>query len=565
MKYFTFYLFRSALKCLKNQHSKTKPNMADIIPNFDGKFKGSVTCGQFITSIEEYAMAEQLSEDNMKALCLTKLSGVAMDVFHSHMAKSWPDLKSILMDRFSVKLSIKEKVELRKNLKQEVAEEIDEFYHRCLQAQYLVSDDVRDVAFEREVLLSFLLGLVPNIQEMVLTADCNSADEFVSEAKKHFVVPKSEYLVTEVKMEPFEDIDNYEYEANDSDFEPGEVDPGYEAFYDNYDPEYEDKPLATKVKRKPGRPKKGEEPIKRSVKCLLAKCDKMFKTSKGRDRHIVEHHKDDKRHCDICQEECLDEDGLARHLVQKHCSKNDKGQYVCYLCHAYHRAKIRDVRRHIQAVHWGSKDVYFNCPTCGKEFEKKDELERHVLSNHSEKTFHCDKCPSSFGSRIGLVNHIKCKHEEQKEVQCDKCERTFSNELRLRVHYRLQHTMTKTFVCDFCGKSFKAKAAMEEHRLKIHTSWEEKEKLKMPCDYPDCDYKGITKAALKKHIDRVHLKIRNHICPHCSKAFAAIGPMKEHINGTHLGLKPIKCPMCDFCTAYTTIANEHKRIVHGNQ
>ena len=163
------------------------------------------------------------------------------------------------------------------------------------------------------------------------------------------------------------------------------------------------------------------------------------------------------------------------------------------------------------------------------------------------------------------MNHIKNKHDEQKEVQCDKCERTFSNELRLKVHYRLQHTLTKTYVCDFCGKSFKAKAGMEEHVLKIHTSSEEKEKLKMPCDYPECDYKGITKAALKKHIDRVHLKIKNHVCPHCSKGFAAIGPMKEHINGTHLGLKPIKCPMCDFCTAYTTIANEHKRIVHGNQ
>ena len=179
--------------------------MADFIPTFDGEFRGSVTCGQFLTSIEDYARKEQLPEQKMKDLCLAKVSGVALDVFQSNIAKSWSDLKSILMEVFAVKLSIKEKVELRKQLKQDATEGIDNFYHRCVQVQYLVSDDVKDIVFEREIMLNFLLGLQPNIQETVLMSNCSSLFEFVEEAKKHFVVPKSEYLVTEVKMEPRDD------------------------------------------------------------------------------------------------------------------------------------------------------------------------------------------------------------------------------------------------------------------------------------------------------------------------------------------------------------------------
>ena len=61
--------------------------MADSIPTFDGEFRGSVTCGQFLTSIEDYAITEQLPEQKMKDLCLAKVSGVALDVFQSNIAR----------------------------------------------------------------------------------------------------------------------------------------------------------------------------------------------------------------------------------------------------------------------------------------------------------------------------------------------------------------------------------------------------------------------------------------------------------------------------------------------
>ena len=62
--------------------------------------------------------------------------------------------------------------------------------------------------------MSFLIGLVPFIQEPVLRSSSCSIEEFISEAKKHFIIPKIELLEPHVKIEPESWGD---YDANDND------------------------------------------------------------------------------------------------------------------------------------------------------------------------------------------------------------------------------------------------------------------------------------------------------------------------------------------------------------
>ena len=87
------------------------------------------------------------------------------------------------------------------------------------------------------------------------------------------------------------------------------------------------------------------------------------------------------------------------------------------------------------------------------------------------------------------------------------------------------------------------------HCLSQHTSPEEKDKLKIKCEVPGCDYASIFKNKLKRHNITVHLKQRNHCCQHCAKTFSSLSAMKEHINGVHLNLKPLLCDICEFTTA----------------
>ena len=121
----------------------------DSIPIFSGEkdeLTSWITCGQFISSIEDFAHNSDFTEGQIKEFCFSKLSDAALELFQKNFEKSWNELKSILFENFPVKLTIREKVEVRKGLQQSDSESVDDFYQRCLQAQYLVSDDViRDV------------------------------------------------------------------------------------------------------------------------------------------------------------------------------------------------------------------------------------------------------------------------------------------------------------------------------------------------------------------------------------------------------------------------------------
>ena len=94
------------------------------------------------------------------------------------------------------KLSIREKIELRKSLKQRSpAENVELFYKRCMSAQELLDEATNAIdneeknhsdTFQRDVLLNFVLGLENSLQEQILASDAfdlgmcsNSLDFFI--------------------------------------------------------------------------------------------------------------------------------------------------------------------------------------------------------------------------------------------------------------------------------------------------------------------------------------------------------------------------------------------------
>ena len=83
------------------------------------------------------------------------------------------------------KLSIREKIDLRKSLKQRSpAENVALFYKRCMSAQELLDEATNAIdnedddgeknhseTFQRDVLLNFVLGLENSLQEKILASD----------------------------------------------------------------------------------------------------------------------------------------------------------------------------------------------------------------------------------------------------------------------------------------------------------------------------------------------------------------------------------------------------------
>ena len=601
----------------------------DSIPIFSGVRDEDLdlwlTCGQFLSLIEDYK--NELTEEQLKELCLSKLSNGALELFQKHLDQSWHELKNLLFQSFPVKLSIRDKVEIRKKLQQQEAESIDDFYQRCLQAQYLVSDDLKDAGFEREVLLHFLIGLSPLIRDLVLATKCSSTFEYIIEAKKYVQMIKEEPIEANIKIEAdlMEEEFDFKNQLEDS-YQDEEFDCNHEEYGDEIqETDHKLENVSPWVCDTCGKECSTKQNLKthcQNVHKMCAKCDKTFVdknkhyklwhskikckhcdySCKDKNKltiHMEENHNftnskqsgsgrcqicsevfeskevrldhEEKAHghlkqtCEKCNSICLTIRHLASHLAYKHCHKNSDGKFNCLYCNKAKISRPRLLGYHILNKHFNQPR--FPCSQCEKGFDSKGKLQSHIRNKHSEeRAFQCDKCAKAFKTLLGLTVHVENMHEEQTEAKCLECNKTFRNERSLKAHHHLYHKGERSrFMCQDCGKSFTQKETFRLHTLKMHSDPTEKAKHMVSCSYPGCDYSVLIKSHLKSHYKRVHLKEKNFQCSLCPKSFFGRKMFEEHTNGVHLNLKPYQCDKCEFATAYNATAKEHQKVAHGNQ
>lgn len=138
--------------------------------------------------------------------------------------------------------------------------------------------------------------------------------------------------------------------------------------------------------------------------------------------------------------------------------------------------------------------VVYKCFTCGKEFKRKDHLQKHVIIHSDAKPFPCLVCGKSFARKDRLKDHCvihlsngwscyfcgrmfsqRCilrKHEMihrgVKPFSCELCDCRFSRKNDLIRHFTI-HTGEKNHLCEVCGKRFSQKRLLKRHS-NIHSS-----------------------------------------------------------------------------------------------
>ena len=499
-------------------------------------------------------------------------------------------------DGIPLEMSIKEKVEVRISLFQRDEEPIDEFYERCVDAQYVISDNKKDFAFDREVLLHFLFGLVPRIRADVLNANRSNLEEFVDEAKQQFAQFKPEdiYCNVKVKVERDDYYESFDQDKTQNEYVPyednafdmkleddGSIEEIKNEAVDNIDDgqpfneakthtcEICNEEFGTKLKLKKHVTAEHPKPKKFKGKKLISElqcehCPAEFASVDLKREHETKVHDPISKTCGYCKEDFKTYNKLALHICNCHCLKNESGKLVCIICSNIQRKGVTQMKYHILGIH-------LNCPSqickiCNKTFEREVNLNEHIRTIHQgENPYQCDQCEKAFKSTCALKNHFIVNHAEQKELKCtfEGCEKTFPNSVHLRAH--LYAHAQPSVVCDICGKSYNNKKAVKDHKKYHHASEEEKEKMRIKCPEPDCNFSHVRKDKVEVHHKRIHQKVKNFVCSHCGDGFFLRYRMEEHINGVHLGKKPYKCELCGFCTAYKNVHKEHKRVAHGNQ
>ena len=364
-----------------------------------------------------------------------------------------------------------------------------------------------------------------------------------------------------------------------------------------------------------------------NIKCQ--QCGQGFQNQKGLDTHVRVKHQGTFLQCRAvavkgteCGKILYSEEGLINHVECKHmvgqasvlvaCPMCLTGVLPCFLPH------------HITSVHADLGTVQCVVKECGVILSGSAALRQHVdTAHHTLGIEWCEECGQFvlqlgehyklqheaelpfqpvYGVCVGqecgwesctfmassdthLARHVRIEHKKVVYVKCEKCGKKVSN---MEEHVRVQHDKVKTLPCDLCDKLFLTKAKLNKHQkkhlqskdickqcgaavvnMRQHERFVHEKDLPFKCSVAGCETKFTSNCGLKKHMESVHLmlreecricqklvtnlkyhtkivhdKIREHQCPECQKFFQTKTHLKNHVTRVHLGLRE-QCPECE--------------------
>ena len=375
-----------------------------MLPHYSGNPVGlhgeGLSCDQFCEIVESQIETFKWTDQDAFNYAIQAFTSPAQDWAYDlkDSVRTWPTLKKAMKAKFKGKMTIQMKAELRKSLKQNQEESVREFYGRCKDAETMICDDqVLDVAFERDVLLTFLIGLREELQLRVMASEGSCLNDFLESAIKIESNENEDMETDDVKIKPEffkdensndenEDLDDY---LNDKDFIP-----------DDTGEEMEDNNV-----------KKEQE--SEDSKHFCTECEMPFKTEKLLKQHEQREHSDnqsetEKLKCSTCDATFRTSRMLRLHIYKNH-SENTK--YSCQVC-AQDFFDLKKFVLHQIKYHSERQGDQIFCLACRRPYTKSHSLQVHMIRKHyKEKPFPCDQegCDQKFYTITDVQKHIKIK------------------------------------------------------------------------------------------------------------------------------------------------------------
>lgn len=247
---------------------------------------------------------------------------------------------------------------------------------------------------------------------------------------------------------------------------------------------------------------------------------------------ILQIKKDTPLICENCSESFSSVSGLSEHYkIFANCrpkellsSKND----ICNIVDYLKKPKQRRGKRRIKDESDGEPEYVkgkklkgkrrFLCNFCGKNYTRKNGLERHILSHSGIKPFECKECGKSYITKDTLKTHL-LTHTGIKAHKCTVCQKSFTQSSHLSYHMR-RHAGEKPHRCTYCGKAFLSSYHLERHKL-MHTGVK-------PYECNLCGKQFVRSTTLRDHL-LIHSGEKPFQCQHCGKQFNRKQSLTNHV------------------------------------
>ncbi|XP_052750032.1 zinc finger protein 37 homolog [Galleria mellonella] len=181
----------------------------------------------------------------------------------------------------------------------------------------------------------------------------------------------------------------------------------------------------------------------------------------------------------------------------------------------------------------------FQCHDCGKTFNTKSSISRHMYIHLNLKTHKCNVCSKKYRKKSNLQAHMRQRHLDtvpasQSEPQYEMCHICDTTHETLSTHLSTHIGNDNFLQCVYCDKKFSNHVILVQH--------EKQHLVNGGFQCTICNMSYSTSTLLDMHMKR-HLNIKQYICQYCGKEFLRINSMRRHVQVCHAGLR-IQCPIC---------------------
>ena len=246
-------------------------------------------------------------------------------------------------------------------------------------------------------------------------------------------------------------------------------------------------------------------------------------------------------------------------------AKKDLYQYKCQSCGKTF-SRQRKLKYHVEAVH--EKIIDFQCKLCEYKSYYKANVQRHTRRVHpSEDVL----------AKIKSRRLSKEKTKEKEEYRCEDCDKTFPRQVLLKYHGEAVHEQIVKFSCKLCEQKSYYKNNMRLHLKRSHPSADVLTNIEpvvksepvpaeeiincLQCDFTASDVKQV-----RRHTERVHLKIMRYQCSYCDFKTYFRSKCRDHMKKLHSKKKrkliSLECVDCkdevDHSEHKYTHSNEHQ-------